>query len=179
MKKRTTQKLLLAAALGVMAMTVPASAAQTKVDTVVGYSTIDLGNGVTGKGGVIGWDAALPLDGAKIPVKGIEVGLSTAIEGYGLSGGGSGSSLYGMNAEINAGYRFLHEKMKVEAGVGYGYLAMNSLYLTGMQYSTAAQYNFTDKYGIKVSYTKNSFSQSVGDGTIDSNKIGVFLTIRR
>ncbi len=147
----------------------------------LGYSQVDLGQGISGPGGGIGWDISLPLDGRFIPISGLELGFGSMFNGYSVSKDtGDGSSfMLGISGEATLGYRFFHNKMKASAGLGYGYLSVNSIDFIGMQYSANLNYNFSEKYGVKVSYTKASLSPSVGNGTLDANKIGVFFTIQR
>ena len=171
------KKSLLVAATAA-ALTTSAMAGTVTSNMSVGYSYIDMGSGITGNGGTIGWDIALPLDGENMPVKGLEVGFGVNVDLYGLSGAGD-SSIAGANGELTLGYRMLNDKMVAKAGVGYGYLSPNSnLYFTGMQYSGAVDYMITDKFGVEGIYTYTTLSPSVGSGDFNTNKFGVNLLIK-
>ena len=173
-------KKIIIAAVAAAAISTSAMAGTVGKTASVGYSYLDFGSGITGQGGTFGYNFTLPLDGEKMPVKGIEVGFGMNFDGYSLSSDSSttiDSTAFGINGELTAGYRFLNDKMKVQAGLGYGYLAVNSLYFTGMQYSGAVSYDITDKYGVEAIYTGTNYSPSIGSGNFDGSKVGVNLTI--
>ena len=166
----------LIALAAVAALTSSLAASSVHSNQSFGYSYIDLGSGITGNGGTFGYDLSLPIDGEKIPVKGLEVGIGINVDFYALSGDtGSVSSLGGGNGELTVGYRFMQDKALIKAGIGYDYLADSNLYFSGMQYSASATYKIYDNFGLEAIYTYSSLEPSIGSGTFDTSKIGLNL----
>lgn len=172
-------KKTLLAVTAVAALSTSAMAANTISNMSVGYSHINMGHNITGNGGVIGWNIAVPLNGSYMPIQNLEVGFGANVSFYGMSGLAANSNMVGASGKVTIGYRMLNDRLTAKAGIGYGYLSPDSnLDFTGMNYSTSVDYMVTPKLGVEGIYTYSTLTPSVGSGKYNTNKVGLNLLIK-
>ena len=144
----------------------------------VGYSYVDLGDGLTGHGGSVGYDINIPLDGESMPFKGLVLGFGFGFDAYGLSSESSSNSLStaaGANIEVTLGYQIIN-KLTAKAGLGYEYIALNdSAALAGMQYTGSIVYQIGDSWGLEAIYTGGNLELVPSNQSYNTSKIGANL----
>lgn len=171
--KLVTKSLVAASLLGALA---GALQADNIALASIGYSYADLGDGLTGQGGSVGYDINIPLDGESIPFKGLVVGFGFGFDAYGLNSDStnniSSSTAAGANLEATLGYRITKD-LTAKAGLGYEYISLgDSVALAGMQYSGSLVYQIGESWGVEAIYTGGNLTLLPGDQSYNTSKIG-------
>jgi len=149
--------------------------ATTRTSTFLEYSHIDLSSKYSGNGGGIGWSLALPIDRENNFLKKTEIGFKMGFLGYSMNSNKRYDSLFGANFELNIGYRFFHDKMKVSFGSGYGYLADSYSVLDGIRFSTDLSYFFSNNIGLQLSYSRSNYTSTPNNDSFHANEFNTFI----
>jgi len=168
------KKILLAAimALGFGASSVSASDLIGGMN--IGYTNMDIG-GVSGNGGHLGYDFGIPIFtedkngfnvGAEIELQWVVMDDSTNVD----------SSVGGATGGLFIGY--YKDGFWGRVGGDYQYLAItDSAYVSGFVPNIRAGWDFSDRFGVEVSYKTGTLDLN-GDGPgVDVDTIGISLTI--
>jgi len=167
------KKILLSTLAGLALLTTSVSANNDGiiVEQHIGYSNISMGED-SGHGANFGFDFAIPIFGAD-KIQGFNVGLGVEVEGASIDNSTGGSTgVWGGNGKAFVGYNF--KDFNVRAGGGYQYLSINdSSYVDGFVMTSSAGWNFSEKYGIQVTYKTGDLSLNGSGPDISTDIIGV------
>jgi hypothetical protein len=140
----------------------------------IGYSNISVGD-ASGHGMNLGYDFGIPVF-TEDKNKGFNIGAEVEVQGAVMDETDEvSSSVGGGTVGLFVGYNY--KKVYARVGGDYQYLSIaDSTYVSGFVPNVRAGYQFTDKYGIEVSYKTGSLDLN-GDGPgIDVDTIGISFT---
>jgi len=168
------KKILLStlATIALIGTTLTANESGFIVEQHIGYTNISMEN-ESGHGANLGFDFAIPIFGAN-KTNGLNIGLGIEVEGASIdSSTGSGSvGVYGGTGKGFLGYNY--KDFNVRVGGGYQYLKITEAsYADGFVMTSSAGWNFSEKFGVQVTYKTGDLSLNGSGPDIKTDTVGI------